>query len=159
MTKSEMPHCMVTRCGGSVKSAAFWFMLERCAPTEPARSTSVQPIGKRLVNEQLAAGLFWLSMLIPFGIFARQWLQLRRGAQRRGRATVLFFLYSLLPALSCAGFFLLLIGVEELTAHPLVGESFSRMLLPLVLISIAEAIILTLVFGVLARLLRTPDHT
>lgn len=108
------------------------------------------------MDEQLAAVLFWLIMLAPIGVFARQIRQLRRGLQGRLGATVLFFAYSLLPALAFAACFLLLTGVEELTARPLVSEGFARMLVPLVLISTAEVVILTLVFGVVARLLRAP---
>ena len=110
------------------------------------------------MDGQLAAALFWLIMLIPVGIFARQLLHVRRGTQRRARATALFFAYSLLPALAFAGCFLLLTGAEELSARPLIGEGFARMLVPLVVISVAEVVLLTLVFGVVARLLRTPDR-
>lgn len=108
------------------------------------------------MDEQLAAALFWLIMLIPPGVFARQLMQVRRGTQRKARATVLFFVYSMLPVLLYIACFLLLVGAEELTARPLIGEGFARMLVPLVVISVAEVLLLTLVFGIFARLLHVP---
>ncbi|MGA0114540.1 MAG: hypothetical protein ACO3IW_03215 [Burkholderiales bacterium] len=110
------------------------------------------------MNDQLAAALFWLILLTPIGVFARQIRQLRRGLQRRLRATVLFFAFSMLPVLAFVACFLLLVGAEELTARPLIGEGFSRMLLPLAVISVAEVVLLTLVFGIAARLLPVHSH-
>lgn len=142
---------MVTRCGGSVKPGLFWFMLGR--PTAASWNARRE---KHKMNDQLAAALFWLILLTPIGVFARQIRQLRRGLQRGLRATLLFFAFSMLPALAFIACFLLLVGAEELTSHPLIGEGFARMALPLVVISGAEVVLLTLVFGVAARLLHRP---
>lgn len=111
------------------------------------------------MDEQLAAGLFWLIMLVPVGVFARQILQVRRGTQRKVRATALFFAYSMLPALAYIACFLLLAGAEEVTARPLISEGYARMLVPLVAVSVIEVLLLTLAFGITASLLRDPDTT
>lgn len=111
------------------------------------------------MDEQLAAGLFWLIILIPIGVFARQILHVRRGTQRKVRATALFFAYSMLPALAYIACFLLLAGAEEVTARPLISEGYARMLVPLVAVSVIEVLLLTLAFGITASLLRVPDTT
>lgn len=111
------------------------------------------------MDEKLAAGLFWLIMLIPIGVFAGQLLRVRRGTQRKVRATLLFFTYSILPVLAYIACFLLLAGAEELTARPLISEGYARMLVPLAAVSVAEVLLLTLAFGITASLLRVPDAT
>jgi len=123
------------------------------------RPTFAAFTGRRNMDEQLAAGLFWLIMLIPVGVFARQILQVRRGTQRKVRATALFFAYSMLPALAYIACFLLLAGAEEVTARPLISEGYARMLVPLVAVSVIEVLVLTLAFGITASLLRVPDTT
>lgn len=108
------------------------------------------------MNDQLAAALFWLILLTPIGVFARQIQQVRRGLQRKVKATALFFGYSMLPLLAFVGIFMLLVGVEEVTRKPVISEGFARMLFPLAAFSTAEVLLLTVVFGIVAALMRVP---
>jgi len=111
------------------------------------------------MNDQLAAALFWLILLTPIGIFARQARQVRSGLQRKVKATVLFFAYSMLPLLAFGGGFLLLAGVEELTKRAIISEGYARMLLPLAAINTAEVLLLTVVFGIVSALMRVTGST
>ena len=106
------------------------------------------------MSEQLAAVLFWLIILIPVGVFARQIQQVRRGTRNRFKGAILFFGYSILPVLAYGLVFLVLAGVEELAGLSMVTEGFARTL-PLVIgIGLAEVLLLTLIFAVVVRFLQ-----
>jgi hypothetical protein len=107
------------------------------------------------MSEQLAAASFWLIILIPLGVFARQIQQVRRGTRRRLKGALLFFCYSILPALTYALAFLVLAGVEELTGLSVLAEGFARTFLLVIGIGSAEVLLLTLIFAVTVRFLPT----
>jgi hypothetical protein len=106
------------------------------------------------MSEQVAAVLFWLIILIPVGVFARQIRQVRRGTRPRFRAALRFFSYSILPVLTYGLVFFVLVGVEELTGRSVIAEGFARTLLLVVGIGSAEALLLTLIFAVAVWFLR-----
>lgn len=106
--------------------------------------------------EQLASALFWLIVLIPIGVFARQIQQVRRGARRKFKGAILFFFYSILPVLTYALVILVLVGVEELTRRSMIAEGFARTLLLVVGIGSAEVLLLTAVFAIAVWSLRAP---
>lgn len=110
------------------------------------------------MGEQLAAGLFWLIVLVPVGVFAAQIQQVRRGTRRRLKGAILFFSYSILPVLTYCLAFLVLAGVDELTGLSVITEGFARTLLVVVGIGSAEVLLLTLIFAVAARFLRVPGN-
>jgi hypothetical protein len=110
------------------------------------------------MNEQLASVLFWLIILIPIGVFARQILQVRRGARRKIKGTILFFSYSILPVLIYALVFLVLAGVEELTKLSVISEGLARTLPLVVGIGSAEVLLLTVIFAVAVWFLRAPRN-
>ncbi len=108
------------------------------------------------MNDQLAAALFWLILLTPIGVFARQIRQVRSGLQRKSKATVMFFAWSIAPLLAFLAVFMGLVGVEELTKKALISEGYARMLLPLAVINFAEILLMTVMFAIVIRLMRTP---
>jgi hypothetical protein len=108
------------------------------------------------VNEQLASLLFWLIVLIPLGVFARQIQQVRRGTRRKFKGAILFFSYSILPVLIYALVFLVLAGVEELAKLPVITEGIARTLPLVVGIGLAEVLLLTVIFAVALWFLRAP---
>ena len=109
------------------------------------------------MSEQLASVLFWLIILIPIGVFARQIQQVRRGTRRKFKgAILLFFSYSILPVLTYALVFLVLVGVEELTKLSVITEGFGRTLLLVVGIGSAEVLLLTVIFAIAVWFLRVP---
>ena len=102
----------------------------------------------------MASFLFWLIILIPIGVFARQIQQVRRGRRRKFKGAILFFSYSILPVLTYALVFLALVGVEELTKLSVIGEGFSRTLVLVVAIAAGEVLLLTVFFAVMVSFLR-----
>lgn len=108
------------------------------------------------MSEQLASVLFWLILLIPIVVFARQIQQVQRGTRRKFRGATLFFSYSILPVLTYALVFIVLVGVEELTRLPVMTEGFARTLLLVVGIGSAEVLLLTVIFAIAVWLLRVP---
>jgi len=110
------------------------------------------------MSEQLASVLFWLIILIPIGVFARQIQQVRRGTRRKFKGAVLFVSYSILPVLIYGLVFLVLVGVEELTGLSLITEGFARTLLPVIGIGSAEVLSLTVIFAVAVCFLRVPGN-
>lgn len=110
------------------------------------------------MGEQLTAALFWLILLIPIGVFARQIRRVRQGTRRRFKGGVLFFFYSILPVLIYSLVFLVLVGVEEVTGHSLIAEGVARTLLLVVGIGAAEVLVLTGIFAVAVRFLRVPGN-
>ena len=108
------------------------------------------------MSEQLASVLFWLIILIPIGVFARQIQQVRRGTRRKFKGAILFFSYSILPVLTYALVFLVLVGVEELTRRSVITEGFAKTLLLVVGIGSAEVLLLTVIFAIAVWFLRVP---
>ena len=106
------------------------------------------------MSEQLASVLFWLIILIPIGVFARQIQQVRRGTRRKFKGAILLFSYSILPVLTYALVFLVLVGVEELTKFSVITEGLARTLLLVVGIGLAEVLLLTVVFAITVWFLR-----
>jgi len=68
----------------------------------------------------------------------------------------LFFSYAILPALTYALVFLVLVGVEELTKFPVITEGLASTLLLVVGIGLAEVLLLTVVFAITVWFLRVP---
>ena len=110
------------------------------------------------MSEQLAPVLFWLIILIPIGVFARQIRQVRRGTQRKLKGAVLFFAYSILPVLIYGLVFLVLAGVEELASLSVITEGFARTLLLVIGIGSAEVLLLTAIFALAVWFLRVPGN-
>lgn len=110
------------------------------------------------MNEQLASILFWLIILIPLGVFARQIQQVRRGRRRKVKGAILFFSYSILPVLIYALAFLVLVGVEEFTKLSVITEGIARTLPLVVGIGLAEVLLLTVVFAIASWFLRAPGN-
>ena len=106
------------------------------------------------MSEQLPSILFWLIILIPLGVFARQIQQVRRRARRKSKAVLLFFSYSILPLFTYALMFVILVVVEELTKLPAITEVMARTLLPVVGIGLAEVLLLTVIFAIASWFLR-----
>jgi hypothetical protein len=102
--------------------------------------------------------LFWLIILIPIGVFARQIQLVRRGTRRRVNGAIFFFAYSILPVLTYGLAFLVLVGLEELTTVSVITEGFARTLLLVVGIGLAEVLLLTVIFAVAVWSLRVPDN-
>ena len=110
------------------------------------------------MSEQFASVLFWLIVLIPIGVFARQILHVRRGTRRKLQGAIVFFSYSILPVLIYGLVFVALVGVEQLTRHSVITEGFARTL-PLVIgIGSAEVLLLTVIFAVVVCFLRVPGN-
>lgn len=110
------------------------------------------------MSERLASVLFWLIILIPFGVFARQIQQVRRGTRGKFKGAILFFSYSILPVLAYGLVFLVLVGVEELTRLSVITEGFARTLLLVIGIGSAEVLLLTAIFAVTVCFLRVPRN-
>lgn len=108
------------------------------------------------MSEQLASVLFWLIVLIPIGVFARQIQHVRRGTRRKFKGTILFLSFSILPVLTYALVFLVLTGVEELTRLSVIAEGFARTALLVVGIGLAEVLLLTVIFAITVWFVRVP---
>ncbi len=108
------------------------------------------------MSEPLASALFLLIILIPIGVFARQFHQVRRGTRRRFKGALLFFSFSMLPVLTYALVFVVLTGVEELTRLSVISEGFARTALLVVGIGVAEVLLLTVIFAIAAWFVRVP---
>lgn len=93
-------------------------------------------------------------MFIPIAVFVRQLRQVRRGVRRKVRGIVLFFAYSMIPVLSYVAVFFLFVGIEELTKIAIISEGFSRTLLLVVGVWLAEILLLTAVFAIVVSFLR-----
>ena len=100
------------------------------------------------MSELLASLLFWLIILIPIGVFARQIQQVRRGTRRKLKGAIRFFSYSILPVSIYGVVFFVLVGVEELTSRSVIAEEFARTLLLVIGIGAAEVLLLTVIFAV-----------
>jgi hypothetical protein len=68
----------------------------------------------------------------------------------------MFCSYAILPALTYALVFLVLVGVEELTKFSVITEGLARTLLLVVGIGLAEVLLLTVVFAITVWFLRVP---
>lgn len=110
------------------------------------------------MNERIVSLLIWLMILVPIGIFIRQIKQVRSGAQRKIKATCLFFLYSTLPVLTYILIFAALVGIEEFMSEPLVSEGLARALIPAVGMALAEVLLLTCIFGLSAHCSRQVNN-
>ena len=110
------------------------------------------------MSEQFASVLFWLIILIPLGVFARQFQQVRQGTRRKFKGAILFFSYAILPSLTYALVFLVLVGVEELTKFSVITEGLARTLLLVVGIGLAEVLLLTVLFAITVWFLRVPGN-
>jgi hypothetical protein len=108
------------------------------------------------MSEQLASAMFWLTILIPIVIFARQIQRVRRGTRRKFKGAILFFSYSILPVLAYVLGCLVLVGVEESTKLSLITEGLARTLPLVVGVALAEVVLLTVIFTIAAWLLRVP---
>lgn len=105
-------------------------------------------------EEEFAALLFWFIVLVPVGVFIRQIQQVRKGMRGKGKGTLLFCGFSLVPVLAYALVFLVLIGIEEVTKHAVISEGFARTFLLVVGIGVGEVVLLTAVFAIVVSLLR-----
>jgi hypothetical protein len=103
--------------------------------------------------------VIWLMMLAPMGVFIRQLRQVRSGAQRTVTGTVLFFAYSVVPALAYIVAVASLVGIEEVMGVPLVSESLARSLPLAVGVALAEVLSLTCGFALAVRCFRKVDRT
>jgi hypothetical protein len=110
------------------------------------------------MSELLASLFFWLIILIPIGVFARQIQQVRRGRRSKLKGAILFFSYSILPVLIYGLVFLALVGVEELASRSVIAEEFARTLLLVIGIGSAEVLLLTVIFAVAVWFLRVPGN-
>lgn len=110
------------------------------------------------MSEQVASLLFWLIILIPFGVFARQIQQVRSGTQPKRKGAILFICYSIVPVLAYALAFLAAVWIEELTKLSVISEGFSRSLLLVVGIGTAEVLLLTGIFAIAVSFLRLAKH-
>ncbi len=108
------------------------------------------------MREQLVSLLFWVIILVPIGVFARQIGQVRRGAMRRFKGGLLFFSYSIIPVLLYALLFLTLVGIEELTKLSTVTEEEARTVLLVTGAGLAEVLLLTVIFAIAVWFLRAP---
>lgn len=108
------------------------------------------------MSEQFTSALFLLIMLIPLGVFARQFQQVRQGTRRKFKGAILFLSYAILPASTYALVFLVLVGVEELTKFPVITEGLARTLPLVVGIGLAEVLLLTVAFAITVWFLRVP---
>lgn len=110
------------------------------------------------MNEHLATIFFWLIVFVPIGIFVRQIYQVRSGAQRKFRASVLFFCYSIFPVLAYTLVFLALVGIEEFTNLSMISEELSRTLMLVLGIGLGEVLLLTVIFAIAVNFLRPVRH-
>ncbi len=108
------------------------------------------------MSEQLASVLFWLIILIPLGVFARQIQQVRRGRRSKFKAAIVFFTFSILPVLLYALLLLVLVGIEEFTKLPMIMEETARTFLLVAGIGLAEVLLLTAILSIALWFLRAP---
>ena len=106
------------------------------------------------MSEYLASIVFWLTILIPIGVFIRQIQQVRRGAPRKFKGIILFFSYSMLPVLTYALAIRSLVGIEELTKLSVISEGLSRTFMLVVGIGLSEVLLLTVIFAIAVSFLR-----
>ena len=99
------------------------------------------------MNETIVSLLIWLMILAPIGIFIRQIKRVRSGAQRKVKGTLLFFAYSIVPALAYIAAFASLVGIEEFMNLPLVSEGFAMIFFLVVGIALVEVLLLTCFFA------------
>jgi hypothetical protein len=99
------------------------------------------------MNETIVSLLIWLVILAPIGIFIRQIKQVRSGAQRRVKGTLLFFAYSIVPALVYIAVFASLVGIEEFMNVPLVSEGLAMTFFLVAGIALVEVLLLTCLFA------------
>lgn len=107
----------------------------------------------------MTALVIWLMILAPIGVFIRQLRQVRSGAQRRVRGTVLFFAYSVVPASAYVVAVASLVGIEEVMGVPLVNEGLARTLPLAVGVALAEVLSLTCCFALAVCCFRKVDST
>ena len=117
---------------------------------------AVFPLAGVEMSEQFASVLFWLIMLIPLGVFARQVQLVRQGTRSKVKGAMLFFTYAIVPSLTYVLVFLVLVGVEELTNFSVVTEGLARTLPLVVGIGLAEVLLLTVVFAFTVSILGAP---
>ena len=110
------------------------------------------------MNEQVILLLVWLMILAPIGIFIRQIKQVRSGAKRKIKGTLLFFFFSILPALAYTLVFALLVGIEEFMDLPMVSEGLARTLVPVAGIALGEVLLLTCVFALAVGCFRKANN-
>lgn len=106
------------------------------------------------VGDQFATLVFWLVILTPIVVFARQVRRVRNGERGRGRGVLLFVAYSLLPIAAYILGFFALVGIEEVSGAALIGESFARTLPFAVGIGLLEVLLLTIVFSIVIFFLK-----
>jgi hypothetical protein len=99
------------------------------------------------MHEKMVSLLIGLMFVAPIAIFIRQIKQVRCGAQRKVKATLQFFFYSIVPALVYMLAFAALVGIEELIDLPLVSEGLARTLFVVVGVAFGEVLFLTCVFA------------
>lgn len=117
---------------------------------------AVFPLAGVEMSEQFASVLFWLIMLIPLGVFARQVQLVWQGTRSKVKGAMLFFTYAIVPSLTYVLVFLVLVGVEELTNFSVVTEGLARTLPLVVGIGLAEVLLLTVVFAFTVSILGAP---
>lgn len=96
--------------------------------------------------------LLWLVIAAPFAVFVYQFLRLRRGVDGRLKGTLRFVVLSFIPVLAYVLLSLLLVGVEQATAAPIIGEGYARMFLPVVAMGVGVVAFLTLIFVLAIRI-------
>jgi len=110
------------------------------------------------MNEHVILLLVWLMILAPIGIFIRQIKQVRRGAQRKIKGTLLFFSFSILPAVAYTLVFALLGGIEALIDLPMVSEGLARTFVLVAGIALGEVLLLTCVFALVVCCFRKANN-
>jgi hypothetical protein len=95
------------------------------------------------MNETSVSLLICLMVLAPIAIFIRQFKQVRSGEQRKVQGTLLFFFYSIVPALVYIAVFASLVGLEEFMNVPQLSEGLARTFFLVVGILLVEALLLT----------------
>ena len=105
------------------------------------------------MSEMLVPAAFWLIVLFPFGVFFWQAQRLRRGVLSKGRAIMLFSLYSVTPIITYVVVFFLLVAIEEIANIAIITEGYARSLFLIAGLGLTWVLLITAVFTVAALFL------
>ncbi|MDX1489351.1 MAG: hypothetical protein R3268_14170, partial [Acidiferrobacterales bacterium] len=76
-----------------------------------------------------------------------------RGAQSKGKATMLFFFYSATPIIVYVLVFFLLVAIEEMANIAIITEGYARSLFLIAGLGLAWVLLMTAIFAVVALFL------
>jgi len=100
--------------------------------------------------EYLTSIFILLIIIAPFAIFARQIRRVRIRTQSWLKAAIWFVLFAICPVCLYALLIAALVAVEELTKLAIVTEEIARTFIFVIVISLGEVVLLSVIFSILA---------